>query len=52
MEELRKLDVFDVLKVLREEGIVCGRVVIDSQRFIKRCHVLGFDIREFKFLYF
>ena len=44
MEDLkiRQLLSFEVLEILREEGIVFNDVIMDGQRFIKRCHLLGF----------
>ena len=41
MERIRNLYKFDVLKNLREDGIVVDFVILNSQRFIKRCHLLG-----------
>jgi hypothetical protein len=52
VEDFRMLDCFDVLKILREEGIVYGSVVLDSARLVKRCHGLGFKPNDLKFLFF
>jgi hypothetical protein len=43
MERVRKLYLFDVVEILRKEGIVIDDVVMDTGKFVKRCHLLGFD---------
>ena len=43
-----KIDEFDFLKMLKDEGVIVGGVVMDSQRFIKRCYMLGFKPSQFK----
>lgn len=47
-KELRKLTVFDVVRMARERGFIVGEVVMDSQRLIKFCNVLGFDVEDIK----
>jgi len=47
--EIRRLCKFDVLRIAREEGIVYGNVLMDSGRFIKLCHRLGFHPGGFVF---
>jgi len=42
MEKVRRLYVFDVLEILREDGIVVDDRIVDSAKFISRCHILGF----------
>jgi hypothetical protein len=47
LEGMRRLDTLEVLRILRREGIVMGQgVIMDSNRFIVRCHVLGFEPAE------
>ena len=52
VEDFRMLDCFDVLKILREEGIVYGSVVLDGAGLVKRCHGLGFKPNDLRFLSF
>ena len=52
LKELRKLDNFEILQILKEEGIIVGSVVMDSQRLITKCHQLGVMPNELKFIRF
>jgi hypothetical protein len=42
LEYLRNLDKEELIGILKEEGIVVGSVIMNSQKFVKRCHQLGF----------
>jgi hypothetical protein len=39
--KVREVYPFDVLQVLREKGIVLGKVVMDSRKFITVCGLHG-----------
>lgn len=43
LSEVRELYLDEVLEMLREDGIVVGRVVMSWPRFFMRCHLLGCD---------
>ena len=51
MKDLRRMNGYDLIKMAREKGIVCGEVIMNSQRFIKLCHLHGFKPTDFKFLW-
>lgn len=51
MKDLRRMNGYDLIKMAREKGIVCGEVIMNSQRFIKLCHLHGFKATDFKFLW-
>jgi hypothetical protein len=43
--------VFDVLRIGRERGLVIGKVVMDSAKFIKLCRSLDVDVNKFSWLF-
>jgi hypothetical protein len=52
LKGLRKVDSFEILQMLKDEGIIIGSVVINSQRLLKKCHQLGVLPNELKFIRF
>jgi len=49
---VRELFPMELVDLLREDGIVVGCVVMSWSRFIKRCHLFGFDPVKIKDLLF
>lgn len=43
LKDLMNLDVYDVIKILRNDGIIIGFVIMNMSKFIKRCNLLGFN---------
>ena len=48
---MRKLNSEEFLKLLKDEGIVVDCVVMDFQRFVKKCLMFGFEPNSFLFLF-
>lgn len=43
LSKVRELYLDEVAEILREDGIVVGRVVMSWSRFIKCCHLYGVE---------
>ena len=39
--EVKKLKPYDVLQILKDEGIVYQGIIMDVDKYLKRCHLLG-----------
>lgn len=39
--KIERLNPFDVIDILKEKGIVIGDVIMNSEKYIRVCHILG-----------
>jgi hypothetical protein len=49
MKYLRRLNMNEIMKKAKEDGIIVGEVVMDEVRLIKLCKYCGFDPKDFVF---